>query len=395
MRRFAGAALVAAGIAAAGLWLHGERRFGRDASFLWLVGAALGIVFQRGQLCFNAALREVVLRGERRAATGLLAALAAGGAGYAAVFLAQLPDPTRYLPETAHLAPAGWVPFVGGLVFGFGMILGGGCISGHLFRLGEGRFSAVPGLLAVIPGAWIGQALWNPVYLAAISSTPVVWLPRHLGYAGSLGLHLAVLGGIALLLARRTSLPPPPEPPVPGAAGALSSFFVRPWPAPSAGLALGMIGVFAFLVVEPLGVTGPFGRWARESSRALGFGPERLEGLDRLAGCRAITSKEWLTPMTLLVAAIPAGSFAAALASGRFRPRRPGGAETLRAAAGGLLLGVSATLSLGCTIGTLLSGAMAFSLHAWHFGAGLVLGGWAAARLVGRDAAVPVPCTAP
>jgi hypothetical protein len=146
-----------------------------------------------------------------------------------------------------------------------------------------------------------------------------------------------------------------------------------------------MIATFAFLVVEPLGVTSPFARWARESGRALGFGPERLEGLDRLAGCRAVTSKEWLTPTLLFVFGIPAGSLAAALASGRFRPRVPAPKDALRAAAGGLLLGASATISLGCTVGTLLSGGMAFSLHAWLFGAGLVGGAWAACRWAVQD----------
>jgi hypothetical protein len=45
-----------------------------------------------------------------------------------------------------------------------------------------------------------------------------------------------------------------------------------------------------------------------------------------------------------------------------------------RGLAGGILLGWGATIGLGCTIGTLLSGIMAGALSGWIFGAAVFIG---------------------
>ena len=47
-------------------------------------------------------------------------------------------------------------------------------------------------------------------------------------------------------------------------------------------------------------------------------------------------------------------------------------------------MGFGALLASGCTIGALLSGVMAFSLHGWVFALGLVAGAWTAVRLERR-----------
>jgi hypothetical protein len=41
-------------------------------------------------------------------------------------------------------------------------------------------------------------------------------------------------------------------------------------------------------------------------------------------------------------------------------------------------------ISLGCTVGTLLSGIMAFSLSGWVFAAGLAGGAWAGSQALRR-----------
>src|SRR5262249_32383809 len=136
--RFGAAAALAAVLLGAALRLDDGTTSGRAAAFLAVCGAGVGFVLQRSQLCFTAAFPALFRIRGRRAALGVLAALAAGSAGYAVLFGAQLPDPSRYLPDTAHIAPAGPVVLLGGVSFGVGMVLAGGCISGQLFRLGEG-----------------------------------------------------------------------------------------------------------------------------------------------------------------------------------------------------------------------------------------------------------------
>src|SRR5262245_10043169 len=209
MIRYGAAGLVAAVLIGWALRLDDGTTAGRATAFLALCGAAFGALLPRPRLCFPAAFRDFFVLRDRRAALGILAALAVGSIGYAVVYGIQLPE-ARYLPETAHVAPAGPVVVLGGLSFGAGMVLAGGCISGQLYRLGEGSLVAPVALLASIPGYWLAFSLWNFFYVKSVATSPVVWLPKHLGYAGSLGLQLGALAVLAgLLLWKGTSAPQP------------------------------------------------------------------------------------------------------------------------------------------------------------------------------------------
>src|SRR5262249_32331892 len=122
MIRSGAAAAVAAVLVGAALRRDRGTTSGRAAAFLTGCRAAFGFLLQRSQLCFAAAFRDLFLLRGRRAALGVLAALAVGSVGYAVLFGAQLPDPSRYRPETAHIAPASPVVLLGGLSFGVGMV---------------------------------------------------------------------------------------------------------------------------------------------------------------------------------------------------------------------------------------------------------------------------------
>ncbi len=344
-----------------------------------LAGAAFGFVLQRSRFCFASAFRDLFLLRDRRTALGLLAALAAGSAGYVVVMGARITDPgAGYLPQTAHIAPAGWHLLVGGAAFGLGMVLAGGCISGHLYRLGEGSLVAPVALLGSLGGFMLGLASWNTIYVKSVATAPVVWLPRTLGYGGALAVQLGAIAGLSgLLLWRFTALPPAPGEPA-TLRVALRRAFVDGWPTWIGGLAVGAIATIVYLRTSPLGVTSQIGLLARKLDRYWGpvLVPSRLEGLDQMAGCRPVFGDSLLTENGVLVLALVAGSLVASLLSGEFRLRVGRPRTHLLALAGGVLLGFGAMISLGCTVGTLLSGIMAFSLSGWVFALGLLGGAW-------------------
>nr|WP_238877537.1 YeeE/YedE thiosulfate transporter family protein [Achromobacter xylosoxidans] len=115
--------------------------------------------------------------------------------------------------------------------------------------------------------------------------------------------------------------------------------------------------------------------------RRRGALPTRLEGLDTFAGCATAVKQALLSNNGAFVLALVAGAWAAALAAGAFRPRRPTVREILRNFIGGILMGWGGMTALGCTVGTLLSGVMAGAASGWVFGAACVAGIWAALKL--------------
>lgn len=371
------------GLAILGLQINVSE--GVNASLSLLIGVLLGITFQRGRFCFFCILRDFI---ENRNSSGLYAiitALAVGGIGYAIVFGAMLPNPMRgSLPPNAHIGPLSWVTVVAGIVFGLGMTLSGACISGHLYRLGEGYSRAPFALFGSAVGFGLGFFTWQSVYLEAIRTAPTAWLPATFGYVGSVVIHLVILGAIALLLLRFL----PERQAQPGGrmtVGKIWDTLVKNrWNPLITGSIVGLLGIIAYYrLIQPLGVTSQIGSLARTALDQVGVLSGRLNGLDTFAGCatqvvRTITDNGWL------IGGLAAGSFAVVLLAGKFQLSRLTVRNTFTAILGGVLMGWAAMLALGCTVGTLLSGISAFALTGWVFGAAVFVGVWLGLRLVER-----------
>jgi uncharacterized protein len=355
---------------------------GARASLSLLLGVALGITFQRGRFCFFCILRDFIEHHNSSGLFAIVTALAVGGIGYALVFGATLPNPMRgTLPPNAHIGPLSWVTVVAGVVFGVGMALSGACISGHLYRLGEGYSRAPFALFGSLIGFGLGFFTWQSVYLDAIRAAPVAWLPATFGYGGSLIIHLTILGIAALFLLRFV----PERSPQPG--GRLTLAQVRDtvlqqrWNPLVTGTIVGLIGVVAYYrLVQPLGVTSQIGTLSRTALDGAGLLSGRLNGLDDFAGCatrvvQTITDNGWL------IGGLAAGSFTVVLLANKFQLSRLSVRSGFTALLGGVLMGWSAMLALGCTVGTLLSGISAFAVTGWVFGAAVFAGVWLGLRL--------------
>lgn len=370
------AVLVLIALAGAAYNLHITQGRGAASSFSLLTGVALGIVFERGRFCFFCILRDFI---EYRNSSGLFAiltALAVGGIGYVVVFGAFLPNSmTGRLPPDAHIGPVSWVLLAAGIAFGVGMALSGACISGHLYRLGEGYARAPIALFGALIGFGIGFFTWQQLYLSTLINAPVAWLPATFGYSGSLVIHLVVLGGLGLLLLRWL-----PELPA-RAAGKLTLtrlreiIFVERWNPLVTGGLVGIIGVLSYFRVEPLGVTAQIGSISRTVLDDAGLLAERLNGLDTFAGCATLVVQT-ITDNGLLIGGLVLGSFAIALLGNKFQLSGLTIRGSVTALLGGILMGWGSMTALGCTVGTLLSGISAFAISGWVFGAAVFIGVW-------------------
>ena len=382
------ALLLALAALAVGFLLHAQR--GRDGSFAWLTGLAFGIVLQRSRFGFAGTLRALFEKRDGRAALAVLAALAAGSLGYQVVFGAQVPDPgAGYVPPSAFIGRVGAHTLAGGALFGAGMMLARGCIGGSFLGLGEGSTTAAAALVGAFLGLGLGEAAWNVAWVTWIADAPAVWLPRDLGYAGALFVQLGVLAALAWRLARRAV---PSAAAQGGGAGALPGAqgarlahraFVERWPVALGGLLVGVLATLVYFRGSPLGVTAELARLALVSGRALELLPARLEGMDTVARCRPRDDGS-ISDNALFVAGLVLGAACAAAAAGELRWRSASAGAHVLAFLGGIAMGFGALLASGCTIGALLSGVMAFSLHGWVFALGLVAGAWTAVRLERR-----------
>jgi uncharacterized protein len=370
-------ATLVAGIVVSAVRLDGHGGLGRDPAFTVLAGATLGILLQRSRFCFFCILRELVEERDARGALGILAALAVGSIGYLVVMQPWLPDPSAgRLPPDAHIGPVSWVLAAGGLSFGLGMTLSGSCISAHLYRLGEGSTLSPFALLGAVGGFMLGFASWNWLYIGTLATAPVVWLPAMFGYGVAAVLQGGLLLGLALLLLLWVRWPATPAAavPAPRPVELLQRVFVLRWPAWLGGVGVGMLGFLAYLRTEPLGVTAELGSRARTLAQELGWIPHRLPGLDGFAGCATMVIEALMTPNGVFVLALVAGSLAAGVASGSFRPRAYPWHRYLLAMLGGVLMGWGAMVALGCTVGVLLSGISAFALSGWVFAVAMTVG---------------------
>jgi uncharacterized membrane protein YedE/YeeE len=388
--RIIAAATIVAGLAALLFILEASGAGTRQISQSLVLGAFFGVTLQRSRFCFLCHWRDFIEQRDPRGFTAIVLALAIGTLGYAVLFAAWLPDPTvGRLPPDAHIGPAGPVLAFAAFVFGVGMAVSGSCVSGHLYRLGEGSPTAPFALLGVVLGFALGFLTWNTLYVASIATTPVLWFPADLGYRGWLLVQLGILALLVLAIGAWGRLPKPDweaSADQPVLRQAARRIFIDRWPATVGGAAVGVIATVAYFQVQPLGVTsvlGSYGRWLAKSAGVL---PETLHGLDGFSGCRTAAAT-FLTPNVVFVEALVLASFASALVAAQFKPAWPTRAQVIRGLAGGTLLGWGAMTALGCTVGTLLSGTIAGAASGWIFFSASFLGVLATLQLSRRLAA--------
>jgi len=118
--------------------------------YIWF-GFAYGMMLQYGRFCFASASRDLFAAGVPRMAVGILLGLIFFS--LVAAFL------TANSMTTFHAGPIGGHEVIGGLIFGVGMVLSGGCASGSLYKIGEGNGTSI---LAIV-GISFGQAIFADI----------------------------------------------------------------------------------------------------------------------------------------------------------------------------------------------------------------------------------------
>jgi uncharacterized protein len=271
------------------------------------------------------------------------------------------------LGKAIYLQPTYSVPvlFLGGLLFGYGMVLSNGCGSRALVLLGRGNLrSFVVVIVLAIAAQMTLKGLIAPARIALIQTSQttvsVNSLPSLLAAFGateviSRALAAAVIVGVLVVFA-----------------------FAHPAFRRSPGqIAAGV--VVGLLVAGGWYVTGHLG--------ADDFNPVPVTSLTFVAPIADALQYAMLsTGLTLnfsiaTVAGVFAGSLVTALATGRFHlegyssPR-----HMLRSAGGAALMGIGGVMAFGCSIGQGLTGMSTLALGSFVAVAGILLGATAGLR---------------
>jgi uncharacterized membrane protein YedE/YeeE len=314
-----------------------------------------------------------------------------------------VPNPSfGALAAGAHVVPLGLNLVVGGLLFGIGMVVAGGCVSGTLYRIGEGYLASWATLFGILLGLSFAAHTWNAWYTWTIQNAPTGWLPTSLGYGGAvavtwLGLSVAYVGTL-WWESRGASAPPFPVPagrPAPPAVtlgerlkAIQNTLLVRGWSPIAAVTALAVVNVAAFLVDTPLGVTAELSAWADRAAGLIGLATPPLLGTDALAGCSlAVGDMGTINARTLLDAGLVLGAFLAALLAREFKLRAPRQKRRyVQSFGGGTLMGYGAGIGIGCTLGAFFSAIPSLGLSGWVFGLALLAGAGMGTQVIRRIA---------
>jgi len=344
------------------------------------VGQLFGFFLHKGDLCGASAFSEVLLMRDARKIFGLWVAIVVSMVAFAAASAAGF--------VTLAPKPLLWVNFaVGGLIFGAGTVLAGGCISGCLYKSAMGNLNSIAALLTIPAGiAFVEHGPLTklngmmkavksvasgggPVTLSSLTGIPF-W-----GWA----LIFSVLTGAMLVFRKkRESSKTKTEPRVSPSSG-LKEFLIRTWKPWQAGLAIGLLAVFALISSASSGRNYPIGvthgvlhiqELVTENNVVHIFGPPPA-GSVVPPGAKKIAW--WLV---LVVAGLFLGALAGTGLSGRIRlePKPPG--QVLTAMLGGFLVGGGAGFASGCVVGNIISGWALMSVGMFLFGFAVILANW-------------------
>jgi uncharacterized protein len=185
------------GIATLGVLIWGTNTYANsdDAYVAKLAGlliipAGMGYTMQRGRWCMIQGFREPHMTGDTKMAKSVIVSVVVLAIGVTVLKYTDLVNTMHYVRGFF-----GWVAIVGGVIFGFGALLAGGCGTGVLWRVGEGQIK----LLVVLPAfgianafvdRWFKENEWEAdEVFGSFVYMPETWL----GYGGTLAIILAVM----------------------------------------------------------------------------------------------------------------------------------------------------------------------------------------------------------
>jgi len=327
----------------------------------WLITAAIigfmfGFAMQKGSFCGASIISSVILYRDLKGVKAFIAVIAVSMIGFAG--LAAL-GWIKLNPKGLELLPMA----LGGLIFGIGMVLGGGCISGSLYKAGEGRLTSILALLGIGLGTNMVQAGALREFAARIAATTAnIRISNSLDQMIDVdykiwAIIIFIFVAVILFMGRRRLDDGSNQ------NGLVYRVISKKWSIITSGAVIGVIAWFAYLSSAAagrnytLGVTG---------------------GVMAVAAFLAGVNTKFNWWLLIEVLAVMAGSAVSAKLSGDLKFRSADPQTLIIAFSGGIIMGIGAVMADGCFIGNMTSGWALLSSGSLVAGISTIFGNWIA-----------------
>ena len=312
------------------------------------IGFALGVIFgataQRTNFCTMGAISDAVFMGDWNRFRAWMLAIAVAILGSQALHMTGTVDLSASIYLTPNLGWAGAI--IGGLLFGFGMTMTGGCGNKTLVRLGAGNLKSL--VVALFLGIFAYMTLRGLTGLARVELEGAMNLDLEAAGLADQGMPAFLnLLGVPEEAARWIVIAV--------VAGGLLWFVLKSaeFRASKADVAGGVI--IGLLVPAAWYVTGVIGFDDFEPTplASFTFVAPVGEGIQYLMTFTGSTINFGIA----VVGGIIAGSFIAAKSSGEFRVEAfTDAGDMARHMVGGSIMGIGGVMALGCTVGQGITG---------------------------------------
>jgi len=350
-----------------------------------VLGFAAGFVMHRSDFCIAGMFRDLFLFRRTAMIKSFILLVVSSALLFEAARrggLVSVPFPLLYAPTAGNL--------IGGLLFGIGMVLAGGCVVGTLYKLGAGSILSLTAFGGLVLGSGL-YAEFHPAWAAFAKSTVLV--PGKVTVAQILGVDplapVLVVSVPALVLLyrwwKKGELLRP----------AFAAGYLQPY---QAALALSLINAASYVLISmPMGVTSTFTKIAAFIDSLL-F-PGHFESLAYYKNVPLNTVNN-LTGMVLqggvgpafdalsliqfpLVFGIIAGSALSAFLLKEFTiqfrvPLR----QYVLAGIGGMVMGLASRMAPTCNVWHLMGGLPILAASSILFLLGMLAGSWLGGRLL-------------
>lgn len=162
-----------------------------------LFGFAFGVLIERGQICFTAAFRDLFLVGRSLMAKAIIFGMAVSSV---LTFIIISIYGLTPITQIAALST-----FVGGALFGLGIVMASGCETGMMYRLMEGQVLFLPVFIGNIIGATFLAYAWDHlgIYNTLVKSGTKINLVDAVGPVSAILATLVMLGTLYVLTVYR------------------------------------------------------------------------------------------------------------------------------------------------------------------------------------------------